>query len=178
MSKPNLRTGERDGVGPCRAAGGEGWRLAGRRGERSCHILVAGTGSSETWHGRLGPRIADRRTPPLPSGLLRRRWCCRCRRCRRRRRRLTPGMPSGLSSPPPGAGVAGIWGPEFASALWGGGGIREDPIQSGAAPPRTGNRIGARARAFNPVAISTPPFFFSFRLLGGRCLRSRGSRSE
>jgi hypothetical protein len=46
-------------VPPCQAAAAAaaGGRLAGRRGARSSHILVAETGSSETWHGRLGPRI-------------------------------------------------------------------------------------------------------------------------
>jgi len=149
----------RGGVPPCRAAAG--WRLAGRRGARSSHILVAETGSSETWHRRLGPRITDRH--PLLDGLKhrlsRRRWCWR---------RLTPaapgvitGMPSGLSSP--AAGIAGIWGPNCPPR---GGDPR---IQSNPAP-RGGNRIGAGASVY-PVAIS-PAFFFSFRLLRGGCVAS------
>jgi hypothetical protein len=130
----------RRGVPPCRAAAG--WRLAGRRGARSSHILVEETGSSETWHRRLGPRITHRHLllDGLKHRLSRRRWCWRWRRLTPAAPGATTGMPSGLSSPAASAaGIAGIWAPN-----WPPRGGSEDPIQSG--PPRRESNRGGRKR--------------------------------
>lgn len=146
-----------------------GARLAGRRGGRSSHILGAETGSSETWHGRLGPRITHHLLPPPPQVTTTTTTADTS---------SAAAAGAGAGGPPPlllvaqqpgpphschgdhvlgalipgaGAGIAGIWagaGPNYRRR----GGIR------GSDPPPNRNRGGCSAGF---VAMRSPNLFRS-----------------
>ena len=172
-----------DVVPPCQAAAAAaGGRLAGRRGARSSHILVAETGSSETWHGHLGPRITH------PDHRRRRRLLLLLDDC------SSQAAATGPPPPPPAAAGAsavagaaagslvprqgppqacppasharrrrrnrGDLGPEFPSARGG----SEDPIESG--PPRDRDRIGRRDLLRFSSRLLPAPAAVSWRRVG------------